>query len=463
MPCFAAPSANKANRSTSKLPAMKGPKKTRVALPEVRRRKLERLKAAPVMKEKHHQEQPPRQQQQQQRQEEEEEEEEENVQEVAPAAKKKREQAPPQRPPVREEMPIDWRTLAACEVIMDLEDETRRKAVQGQKVVTMRTKLNDQLKANEARRAKEQEDKKEWIRQVRAEAKRAQDLEKEEKRALVEKRLRDRELFRSQAEAHKLALQAERAAQDAADHEQLEKARRSLLSEERRTRRARCESLERQASLKKAIDAEQKLKEQRKLAQWTEENRIAREAIERADEMERRRQAELMQREAQIQGRQRIHAESTGAKEQELERLEQEKTAKYCAEKEKRDHRIDLYKAAQRADLNRKVLAENEFQLQQKQKHRDDLIRARSDERKQLKAKAEQFQLDNDRERRDRLEKQHAFYNILQEQSNLVNERKAKEKIAMNDRERALNQQFLNNILQKPERKKELTKLMRSS
>ena len=49
--------------------------------------------------------------------------------------------------------PVDWRVLAACEVVLDREDEVRRTQAQKDKVVSMHKELQTQLERNAARRA----------------------------------------------------------------------------------------------------------------------------------------------------------------------------------------------------------------------------------------------------------------------------------------------------------------------
>ena len=60
--------------------------------------------------------------------------------------------------------------------------------------------------------------------------------------------------------------------------------------------------------------------------------------------MERRRVAALEQREAAIKGRQRIHAQSTGAKELEEERRKRELNERYLAEKARADEERECAK-----------------------------------------------------------------------------------------------------------------------
>ena len=108
-------------------------------------------------------------------------------------------------------LPVDWRMLAACEVVLDREDERRRKDKKVTAVAAMHKELRVQLDRNAERRAAERKEKHDWIRSVREETTRVHETEAREKKARHEKRLADREMFREQAALQRAQRQEARA------------------------------------------------------------------------------------------------------------------------------------------------------------------------------------------------------------------------------------------------------------
>lgn len=162
--------------------------------------------------------------------------------------------------------PLDWRVVAACEVVLDHQQDESDKQKQTAKLSRMRHELEAQLEDTKARRARERQEKAAWIKSVRAEAARAAECERAEAETLKQKRLRDRAIFAQQAKEQKESNAAAKAARDAEERALVMAARKSLESEERKRQRAKDEQKVRQDALRKAIKAERELKEERRRA-----------------------------------------------------------------------------------------------------------------------------------------------------------------------------------------------------
>ena len=215
-------------------------------------------------------------------------------------------------PDLGSSLPVDWRVLAACEVVLDREDEEQRKNVTKEKVKDMHRELRTQLERNAARRAEERKKKQEWMRAVRLETEQIKAAEVAEKRALHEKRMRDREMFREQAR-----LQRERAARDKAlnaaeEKREIDAARKSLAEEEAKTKREKETSKAKQETLRLEILEERRVKKERQLAEWRETERIDREAERARVEEERRRREIAEKRDAQINKFAKMHERGAG-------------------------------------------------------------------------------------------------------------------------------------------------------
>lgn len=357
-------------------------------------------------------------------------------------------------------LPLDWKVLAACEVVLDRESEHSRRQRHHNALQRMRCDLDAQLNDNKARRARERREQQEWRNTVRAQAQQEAEREQHEAQQLCAKRLHDRQIFAKQAVEQRESLEAAKVVHAAEERAAIEAAQRSLESEEKRQRMAREERKRQQVALKKAIDEERKLKEERRRAQWLEEERIQRECVERATEMERRRAASLAQREAMIKKRQRTHEVSTGKLKLEEEQKELELNQRYWAEKAQADEAREHAKLEARNQLNREVLRENASQLAKRDVERKAAARANQDETQRMLAAAEEVRREEQRCKRERLEKQRQFQSTLDKQTALVRKQRALASVSMTQAEQALNKGLVLKVVEKPERKKELIGLI---
>lgn len=379
--------------------------------------------------------------------------------ESAPQSSPPPEDAPTKKP-TDEPVCLDWKVLAACEVVLDRENEMKRKQQQVEAVSKMKAELKAQLDENKARRMRERTRQLEWMQVVRTQARHAAELEQRQAEELRAKRLRDREIFAKQAREQRATLEAAKAARAAEDRAALDAARRSMKSEENRQRRLREDQKKRQEALKKAIEDERKLKVERQQAQWRDEVRIQRESVERAEEMERRRVAALQYRETMIKNRQRIHEQSTGRQEQEEEKRKQELNDRYLAERAKADEEHERAKIEARRNLNNSVLRENAHQLAQRDAERQAAARETQEEKRRMLAAADEFRRAEQRQRADRLNKQRRFQDILDHQIALVRDQRSRDCVEMTRAEQDLNKPLVSKILERPERKRELVGLI---
>ena len=105
---------------------------------------------------------------------------------------------------------MNWRTLAACEVVLDHEDEKRREDTKRIASMKMRGDLEVQMERNAQRRAMERESKQEWVKEISMATARNQQLDKLEAQQRKDKRLRDRAVFAQQAEEQRTARRVEK-------------------------------------------------------------------------------------------------------------------------------------------------------------------------------------------------------------------------------------------------------------
>lgn len=363
---------------------------------------------------------------------------------------------------IREEpaLPLDWKVLAACEVVLERESENSRREMQHNALQRMRSDLDAQLNDNKARRSRERKEQQEWRNTVRAQAQQEAEREQHEAQQLCAKRLHDRQVFAKQALEQRESLEAAKVVRAAEERAAIEAARRSLESEEKRQRIAREERKRQQEALKKAIDEERKLKEERRRAHWLEEERIQRESVERATEMERRRAASLAQREAMIKKRQRTHELSTGKQILEEEQKALELSQRYWAEKAQADEAREHAKLEARKNLNHEVLRENANQLAKRDFERKAAAKASQDETLRMLAATEEVRREEQRCKRERLEKQRQFQSSLDRQTALVRKQRALASVSMTQAEQALNKALVMKVIEKPERKKKLIGLI---
>ena len=356
--------------------------------------------------------------------------------------------------------PVDWRVLAACEVVLDREDEVRRSQAQKDKVVSMHKELQTQLERNAARRADERREKQDWMRAVREETAQIKAAEEREKRLKHEKRMADREMFREQARLQREKLLEEKARNAAAEKREIDAARASLKAEEARVKREKETNKAKQETLRLEILEERRVKQERRLAEWRETERIEREAERARLEEERRRREISEKREATINKFTKLHEAGAGKRAADLEQAEQDRVERYLAAQARKDearHFSDLEKIR---DTNAKIRAENDSQIARRRAERDERARQVARDAERMRAMTETLHDEEARAERERFEKQRNFQKLLEEQAATVRERKRKEQVAMNDSEHKLNDPFVKRILADPERKKELKKLI---
>lgn len=359
-----------------------------------------------------------------------------------------------------ETLPVDWRTLAACEVVLDHEEERRKKAKAAEQLKVMREELDSQLQGNQRRRANEREEKVKWMNELKAQARRAKEEEEKEKQALKERRLRDRAVFAQQAQEAASRRDEERRKRDAEDRKLVDAAQKSLQVERDLVTVRLEESKRAQVRLKREIEAERKLKMERQQAEWRENERIIKEANERQEEIERRRQQVMKQREDRMAKFQNSFASGAGKKMADDEARAVALAEHYQQLKQEADDDLERAKRAKRAQSIAAINAENSFQLEQRKKERRDRADATARDLQTAREEAEQIKRDEDRKKALALEKQAQLQALLEEQAKLIQQRKAAERVQMSSVELALNRDRVVNILADDSRKSELKSLL---
>jgi len=250
---------------------------------------------------------------------------------------------------------VDWRVLAACEVVKDLEDEEKRKRTQKARTAAMQRELQAQLERNAERRAAERREKQAWMEAARAEAQKAAAAEAAERVAKHEKRLRDREMFREQAKLQRSQREAAHRAEALEEKREVDAAKKSLAEEAIKTEHEKAQSKTEQERLRLEIIAERKLKEERKFAEWRENARIDAEARAHREAEESRRAKVKAKRDARIEKFASMHARGAGKQQADAAAADQARVDQYLAEQKRKDearHFADLRKIA---DTNAKI------------------------------------------------------------------------------------------------------------
>ena len=198
------------------------------------------------------------------------------------------------------------------------------------------------------------------------------------------------------------------------------------------------------------------------LPRWRETERIDREAERARVEEERRRREIAEKRDAQINKFAKMHERGAGKVAADAERAEEDRVNAYLAAQAKKDearHFSDLEKIR---DTNAKIRMENDSQIARRRAERDEQTKQVRRDAERIRKMTESLREEEARAERERFEKQRTFQRLLEEQAAAVRDRKRQEQVAMNDIENKLNEPFVKSILTKPERARELKKLILS-
>ncbi|KAJ1454056.1 hypothetical protein M885DRAFT_522557 [Pelagophyceae sp. CCMP2097] len=358
------------------------------------------------------------------------------------------------------QLPVDWRTLAACEVVLDLEDEQRRKDAAKVKFTKMRTDLENQLAANEVRRSAEKLAQRQWVLEAARATEKARLMDLDDLTKKRAKRLLNIELFAEQARLGAARRAAEKFREAFEEKALVDAAKLSLEDERQKDFAEVGKRKEAQERLTREIAVERTLKAARIAAEHLENDRILHEANLKSEELQKRRDDAVQKREATMKKYELMHAQGAGKKAVEDEKATLALTERYQQEKLVGDDAREAKKQASRAASLAAILKENDFQKATRKAEKLAKQRATAlDKEKALKDYGDATLLEESKAAK-KLRQRRDLQDLLEEQVRLVAVRKAHERVQMSATEVALNREFVANVLADPKRKTDLKFLL---